>query len=162
MRFAANAAAKSKIQSKYKHSNAAVIDSNNAGRPRSIFLQASDNMCGGERRRPCYAGRGLSRESQMRTYRIGAALVAGFAMMLASSLSAQQRQSAPNSNLNAEDQLSPSQMAQPMPGAVAAPGHAPVKHPASGASPAAATAKSNAAIAASRIVACSGPFAKDS
>jgi hypothetical protein len=98
----------------------------------------------------------------MSRYRIGAALVAGFAMMLASPLSAQQRQSAPDSNLNAEDQLSPSQMTQPMPGAVAepggAPGHAPAKHTATAASPAAATVKSNAAIAASRIVACSGPF----
>src|SRR6202171_705117 len=114
----------------------------------------------------CYVGRGLSRESLMRKYRIGAALVAGFAMIFASSLSAQQRQQAPDSNLNAEDQLSPSQMAQPMPGAVAAPGgapgHAPAKHTATSGSPAAATAKSNAAIAASRIVACSGPFAKDS
>src|SRR5580698_3492554 len=116
-------------------------------------------MCGGERRQPCYAVGGLSRESQMRKYRIGAALVAGFAMMLASSLSAQQRQSAPDSNLNAEDQLSPSQMAQPMPGAVAAPGrapgHAPAQPPATGGAAAAATAKSNAAVAASRIVACS-------
>jgi hypothetical protein len=102
----------------------------------------------------------------MRGYRIGAALVAGFVMMLASSLSAQQRQQAPDSNLNAEDQLSPSQMAQPMPGAVAtpggAPGHAPAKHTATAGSPAAATTRSNAAIAASRIVACSGPFSKDS
>ena len=102
----------------------------------------------------------------MRKYRIGAALVAGFAMMLASPLSAQQRQQAPDSNLNAEDQLSPSQMQQPMPGAVAAPGgapgHAPAKHTATAGSPAAAAVRSNAAIAASRVVACSGPFSKDS
>ncbi len=101
----------------------------------------------------------------MRKYRIGAALVAGFVMMLAGPLSAQQRQQAPNSNLNAEDQLSPSQMQQPMPGAVAAPGgapgQAPAKHTATTGSPAAATVRSNAAIAASRIVACSGPFSKD-
>ena len=88
----------------------------------------------------------------MRGYWIGAALVAGFAVTLASSLSAQQRQSAPDSNLNAEDQLSPSQMAQPMPGAVAtpggAPGHAPAKHTATAGSPAAAATRSNAAIAA--------------
>jgi hypothetical protein len=107
---------------------------------------------------------GLSRESHMRGNWIGAAMVAGFAVTLASSLSAQQRQAPPDSNLNAEDQLSPSQMAQPMPGAVAAPGgapgHAPAKHAAT--SPAAAAARSNAAIAASRIVACSGPFSKDS
>src|ERR1700722_5891012 len=123
-------------------------------------------MCSGDRLRPCYAGRGLLRESKMRKYRIGAALVAGFTMMLARPVSAQQRQQAPDSNLNAEDQLSPSQMQQPMPGQVAAPsgapGHAPAKHTATAASPAAATAKSNAAIAASRIVACSGPFSKDS
>src|ERR1700736_2387360 len=102
----------------------------------------------------------------MRTYRIGAALVAGFVMMLASSQSAEQRQQAPDSNLNAEDQLSPSQMAQPLPGAVAtrggAAGHAPAKHAAPGGWPAAATTKSNAAIAAARTVACSGPFSKDS
>jgi hypothetical protein len=102
----------------------------------------------------------------MSRYRIGAALVAGFAMMLASPLSAQPRQQAPDSNLNAEDQLSPSQMAQPMPGAVAAPAgaprRAPAKHTATAGAPAAATTRSNAAIAASRIVACSGPFSKDS
>src|ERR1700684_400976 len=118
-------------------------------------------MCGGERRQPCYAVGGLSRESQMRKYRIGAALGAGFAMMLASSLSAQQRPSGPYPNLNAEAQLSPPQRTQPMPGAVAepggAPGHAPAKHTATAGSPAAATVKSKAAIAASRVVACSGP-----
>src|SRR5258708_22110013 len=110
--------------------------------------------------------KGLLRESQMRGYWIGAALVACFAVLFVSSLSAQQRQPAPASNLNAEDQLSPSQMAQPMPRAVAtpggAPGHAPAKHSATAASPAAATVRSNAAIAASRVVACSGPFSKDS
>jgi hypothetical protein len=102
----------------------------------------------------------------MSRYRIGAALVAGFVMMLANSLSAQQRQQTPDSNLNAEDQLSPSQMAQPMPGAVAtpggAPGHTPAKHTATAGAPTAATTRSNVAIAASRIVACSGPFSKDS
>src|SRR4029077_18112978 len=101
----------------------------------------------------------------MRGNWIGAALVAGFAVTLASSLWAQQRQPAPDTNLNAEDQLAPSQMAQPTPGAVAtpggAPGHAPAKHTAT-TSPAAAAVRSNAAIAASRVVACSGPFAKDS
>src|ERR1700685_3273654 len=113
-------------------------------------------MCGAHRRHPLYAVGGLLKESQMRGYRIGAALVAGFATMLASPLSAQQRQQAPDSNLNAEDQLSPSQMRQPMPGAVAAPGgppgHAPAKHTATAGSPAAATVRSNAAIAASRVV----------
>jgi len=105
---------------------------------------------------------------------IGAALVTGLAMMLtmtlAGALSAQQRQTAPQQdpNLNAEDQLAPSQMAQPMPGAVAAPGGAPApghataqpaKHAAT-ATPAAAMANP-AAAAASRTVACSGAFSKD-
>jgi hypothetical protein len=106
----------------------------------------------------------------MRRYLIGAVVVAGFVMTLASSPSAQQRQVKPQDpNLNAEDQLSPSQMAQPMPGAVStpsgAPGHAPAepaKRAAPAASAAATTARSNAAIAASRAVVCSGPFSKDS
>ena len=57
-------------------------------------------------------------------------------------------------------------MQQPMPGAVAtpsgAPGHAPANHSATAGSPAAAAVRSNAAIAASRVVACSGPFADSS
>jgi hypothetical protein len=101
----------------------------------------------------------------MRGYWSGAALAAGFVVALAGAVSAQQRQ-APDSNLNAEDQLSPSQITQPNPGAVATPGgaaHAPAKHTATGAPPAAAAAvRSNAAIAASRVVACSGPFSQDS
>lgn len=98
----------------------------------------------------------------------GAALAAGFAVALSSPLAAQQRGGAPDTSLNAEDQLAPSQMSQPMPGAVAAPsggpGHAPAKHTAAAPPPpaAAAAVRSNAAIAASRIVACSGPFSKDS
>jgi hypothetical protein len=97
-------------------------------------------------------------------YPFGAVLAAGFAVALAAPLSAQQR---PDTNLNAEDQLAPSQMNQPIPGAVAAPGgapgHTPAKHTATApGSPAAAAVRSNAAIAASRTVACSGPFSKDS
>jgi hypothetical protein len=108
---------------------------------------------------------------------IGAAPVTGLAMMLtmtlSGALSAQQRQPAPQQdpNLNAEDQLAPSQMAQPMPGAVAAPGGAPAPAPghataqpakhAATATPAAAMAKP-AAAAASRTVACSGAFSQDS
>jgi len=97
----------------------------------------------------------------MRRYWIGPVLAAGLAMALVGSSSAQQRQRAPDSNLNAEDQLSPSQMSQPMPGAVASPTTnpaQPAKHPAGAA---AAPAKPNAA-AAMRVVACSGPFSKDS
>jgi hypothetical protein len=105
-------------------------------------------------------------------YLLGAALAAGSAMalsmVLSSPLAAQQR--APDTSLNAEDQLAPSQMNQPMPGAVPAPSggpsHAPAKHtataPSPTPSPAAAAVRSNAAIAASRTVACSGPFSKDS
>ena len=88
-------------------------------------------------------------------------LAAGLAMALIGSSSAQQRQRAPDSNLNAEDQLSPSQMAQPMPGAVASPTASPAqsaKHPAA---TAAAPAKPSAA-AGMHVVACSGPFSKDS
>ena len=100
----------------------------------------------------------------MRGYLFGAASAAGFAVMLSSPVTAQQ--------LNPEDQLAPSQMNQPMPGAVATPGgapnRAPAKHAATGAAPAAAApspaaaVRSNAAIAASRVVVCSGPFSKDS
>ena len=97
----------------------------------------------------------------MQWYWIGPTLAAGLAMALIGSSSAQQRQRAPDSNLNAEDQLSPSQMAQPMPGAVASPTASPAqsaKHPATAA---AAPAKSSAA-AGMHVVACSGPFSKDS
>ena len=97
----------------------------------------------------------------MQRYWIGPALAAGLAMALIGSSSAQQRQRAPDSNLNAEDQLSPSQMAQPMPGAVASPTAGPgqsARHPAAAA---AAPAKPGAA-AGMHVVACSGPFSKDS
>ncbi len=104
----------------------------------------------------------------MRGYFIGAALVAGLTVTLAGPLSARGGQilaqaAAPDSGLPPEDQLAPSQMKQPMPGAVAtpagAPGHAaqPPKHVAT----AAPTAKPSAA-ANSHTVACSGPFSKDS
>ena len=92
---------------------------------------------------------------------IGPTLAAGLAMALIGSSSAQQRQRAPDSNLNAEDQLSPSQMAQPMPGAVASPTASPAqsaKHPATAA---AAPTKPSAA-AGMHVVACGGPFSKDS
>jgi hypothetical protein len=104
----------------------------------------------------------------MRGYLFGTALTAGLAIMLSGPVTAQQRATTPDSNLNAEDQLAPSQMTQPMPGAVSAPSgaavHPQAKHTATATagSPAGAAVKSNAAIAASRIVACSGPFSKDS
>jgi hypothetical protein len=144
-----------------------------AREPRQIFRHASDKMGGGTAPAVlCCAGvKKGEREFQMRRHWIGAALAAGFVMTLASSLSAQQRQvkPQPDPDLNAEDQLSPSQMAQPMPGAVAAPSGAPrhaaaepTKRAAPAASAAAATVRSNAAIAASRTVVCGGPFSKDS
>jgi hypothetical protein len=104
----------------------------------------------------------------MREYLFGTALTAGLAIMLCGPATAQQHATTPqpDPNLNAEDQLAPSQITQPMPGAVSAPsgaaGHPQAKHTATAGSPAGAAVKSNAAIAASRIVACSGPFSKDS
>ena len=103
----------------------------------------------------------------MREYVFGAALAASCAMALSVPLSAQQ----PDPNLNAEDQLAPSQMKQPMPGAVATPGgagapsHAPPKHAAAGAPAAPAApadrAKPNSG-ASIHTVACSGAFSPDS
>ncbi len=72
-------------------------------------------------------------------------------------------------DLDADDQLAPSQMKQPMPGAVSQPGSAPRKpsHPAAqAATEAPATAPHAAAVKpvapAAHTVACSGTFAKDS
>jgi len=104
---------------------------------------------------------------------ICAALAAGFAMMPASSAPAQQRQmtlaqaSAPSQqdpNLNPEDQLAPSQMKQPMPGAVSTPGGASGRAAGQAAKPAAARAAmaKPAAGAAMKAVACNGAFSKDS
>jgi len=105
-----------------------------------------------------------------------AAAVAVFAAVLAvvlsgASASAQQR---PDSNLNPEDQLSPSQIQQPLPPAVAQPdgtggakgapnGRPPVKRTAADPKPAPAGAARPARIGGARtVVECSGPFAKDS
>jgi hypothetical protein len=108
----------------------------------------------------------------MREYMFGAALAAGFAMALSNPVSAQQR---PDSNLNAEDQLAPSQMNQPMPGAAAMPGgagapsHAPAKHAATGAPAAAAApatpadrAKPNSGASIHTVACGSGAFSQDS
>jgi hypothetical protein len=105
----------------------------------------------------------------MRAHWIGAALITGLTMTVAGSLAvhaqtklAQASQRDPN--LNTEDQLAPSQMAQPMPGAVAEPGGhaAPAKHPAAaGPAPVTATARPTPG-AAMRAVACVGAFSKDS
>lgn len=117
----------------------------------------------------------------MRGRTIGAALVAACGMfsagvvISAGPLLAQQRQSIaptiqPDPNLNKEDQFAPSQIAQPVPSAVDEPrsasGHKsvrPARHAA--VSPAAEPAppKPPRSAAISRtVVACSGPFAKDS
>jgi hypothetical protein len=103
----------------------------------------------------------------MRELLLGAALAAG--VTLASPLLAQQRPatSQPDSNLNAEDQLAPSQMNQPMPGAVASPtgtpARPPAKHAATGTPAAAPSAPVKPGSGASlHTVACSGPFSKDS
>ncbi len=101
---------------------------------------------------------------------IGAALVAGFAISAAGPLSAQQRQAPvlqPDPNLNIEDQFAPSQIRQPMPSAVAEPSRAPSRKNARSAKPATAEQKTEAHPGKSSrsvrtVVACSGPFAKDS
>jgi hypothetical protein len=92
----------------------------------------------------------------MRGHWIGTVLFAGFAMTLAGPLVAQQ----PDTSLSPEDQLSPSQMKQTVPGAVAEPSGGP-GHPAPKPTAAAATARPSAA-ANSHTVACSGAFSKDS
>ena len=107
-----------------------------------------------------------------------AAAVAVFAAVLAMVLSAEfasaQQRPRPDSNLNPEDQLSPSQMVQPMPPAVAQPdgasagakgapnGHPAAKHTAATPKPAPAAAKPARVGSARTVVECSGPFAKDS
>jgi hypothetical protein len=140
----------------------------------------------------------------MRGRSIGAALVAGFAIIAAGPIVAQQRQMSPaqpsimdddegdqpaappqgaptrrshtqtaapapqpDPNLNTEDQLAPSQMKQPVPSAVAEPSGVPgrksahpVTHAATSTEPTAAKPGRSAGIR--TVVACSGPFAKDS
>jgi hypothetical protein len=101
---------------------------------------------------------------------IGSALVLSLAMMtLTAPLSAQQRPSAaptlqPDPHLDSEDQLAPSQIAQPMPGAVPGPSGPPTHpapHPARPAATEAVTAP-GAGKPVKLVVACSGPFSKDS
>jgi hypothetical protein len=106
---------------------------------------------------------------------IGVALAMGFAMTFAGTLSAQQRQTGgpalqPDPNLDAEDQLAPSQVSQPMPAAVPAPTAAPRAKPHAmqraaddaAAAPAGAPHKPLPAAAGHTVISCSGPFAKDS
>jgi len=111
----------------------------------------------------------------MRERWINAGLVAGLALLAAEPLFAQQRQTSPalqpDPSLNAEDQLAPSQMTQPMPAAVPEPSAA--RHRSTARSPrhaaadtptasAATAAKPSRPAALRTVVACSGPFAKDS
>jgi hypothetical protein len=107
----------------------------------------------------------------MRGYRIGVAiLLAGLASMPSGAHAAGHDNALlaqAGSNLSPEDQLAPSQMAQPMPGAVATPTKSRKSAPAVAAAvkPAAAPpARAAAATAAANMhtVACSGPFSKDS
>jgi hypothetical protein len=99
------------------------------------------------------------------------ALVVCFAV--ASPLAAQSRSGATsrsNSDLDAEDQLAPSQIKQAMPAAVAEPGGAPARSASHPERPTAAEASTSAsaparkqAVSSSRtVIACSGPFAQDS
>ncbi len=100
-------------------------------------------------------------------------LIAGLALGMAGSPWAQQPQTRPapalqyDPSLDANDQLAPSQVTQPMPAAVptpTVPGHAhAAKHAASDAPAAPHTAtRKQARAAIFRDVACSGPFSKDS
>jgi hypothetical protein len=76
----------------------------------------------------------------------------------------------PDPNLDSEDQLAPSQMKQPMPSAVAQPStpsgrkttRPPATHAAAEQTPEATSVKPSRPAAVRTIVACSGPFAKDS
>lgn len=96
-------------------------------------------------------------------------LAAVISLALAASVpaAAQARKTYPsNPDLDTDDQLAPSQMKQPMPGAVAEPSGAsahPVAGHASGEVPANAARRAHpAALPASHAVACSGTFGKDS
>jgi hypothetical protein len=95
----------------------------------------------------------------MRKPSICAAVATGFVITLAGAAAAQQ-----DPNLNPEDQLAPSQMAQPMPGRAATPGSASSKPAAPPAHPiphsvAAAKPVPGAAM---KAVVCNGAFSKDS
>jgi hypothetical protein len=103
----------------------------------------------------------------MRARWINAATLAGLAVLLAGPLFAQQRQTQtpalqPDPHLDAEDQLAPSQLTQPMPAAVPAPrvpAASPAEHPAKHA---AAAAPEEPGKPGRLVVACAGAFAKDS
>jgi hypothetical protein len=105
----------------------------------------------------------------MRQHFIRAGLAAGFvsaalsaaALFLPAPLLAQDGQ---QPRINPEDELSPSQIAQPMPPPepAAGPPPAPARHSAAGPRPATAAAGAPPAHAGKTVVECSGPFAKDS
>jgi hypothetical protein len=110
----------------------------------------------------------------MRGYRIGAVLLAAFAWLPIGAQAGQPSTllAQAGSKLNPEDQLAPSQMAQPMPGAVAEPTKKSRKAPQSAAAAAkpaapakptpAAPPERSAAAANMHAVACTGAFSKDS
>ena len=106
---------------------------------------------------------------------LGTALAVCLIMTFSGPLSAQQQQKAapalqPDPNLSTEDQLAPSQVAQPVPAAVptpSTPSASSTAHPARHAnnetaeSPA-PVGKPSPSAAVRTVIACSGPFAKDS
>jgi hypothetical protein len=98
---------------------------------------------------------------------IGAALGLTLVMVVAGPLLAQQRHNAapplqPDPNLDSEDQLAPSQVAQPMPAAVPSPS-GPSSHAAAPAArPGIAAAAAEPGKPVRLVVACSGAFTKDS
>lgn len=106
----------------------------------------------------------------MRRRWIAAACIGGFVMATTGTLSAQQRQPAPafepDPNLDAADQLAPSQVRQPMPAAVATPtGGGGGVRAATRATDAAAEPGPEAKpsrLASPHVVVCSGVFARDS
>ncbi|HEY2530994.1 MAG TPA: hypothetical protein VGJ20_24190 [Xanthobacteraceae bacterium] len=106
----------------------------------------------------------------MRQGSISAGIFAGFILLGTEPLLAQQPRLQADPSLNAEDQLAPSQIRQAMPAAVAEPTSAPARGGAAPLRHAVATtmrephraAAESPRLAASRVIACSGPFAKDS
>jgi hypothetical protein len=107
------------------------------------------------------------------TMAAAAALFAAVLAVVLSGAPGSAQQSQPN--LNPEDQLSPSQIAQPMPPAVAEPdgtaadgakgapnGQPPAKRSSANRKPAGAAARPARVGSARTVVECSGPFAKDS
>jgi hypothetical protein len=92
---------------------------------------------------------------------LGFIIASAFGLAATDPLSAQQNGVQPDPNLSTEDQLAPSQMKQAMPGAASEPTASPAK-PAHPAAAHTAAAEVKPFSTKSRVVACSGIFAKDS